>query len=83
MKPRYRCKTAKAGKVGETSSKYGYPGGGEQFEADMAQHLLKSQALYEDFKKWMFAHEVDPETVRSLFVRFYYEFCYPTNVAKG
>lgn len=83
MKPRYSCKPAKAGKVGETSSKYGYPGGGERFEADIAQHLRNAEALYKDFKNWMFAHEVDPDMVRTLFVRFYYEFVETQNVANG
>lgn len=29
-----KCTVAKPGKVGETSSKYGYPGGGEAFVRD-------------------------------------------------
>lgn len=75
MRPKYRCAVAKAGKVGETSSKYGYPGGGEQFEKDIAQKAAEAEALYSDFVKWMKEREVDTETVRMMFVRFYTEFC--------
>lgn len=75
MRPNYRCTIKKPGKVGEPSSKYGYPGGGEQFEKDIAQKAQEAEALYTDFVEWMKERNVDPDTVRSMFVRFYYEFC--------
>ena len=70
----YRCTYAKHGKVGEVSSKYGYPGGWEQFERDMAQHREKAEALYADFVEWMKSRNATPQDVRQLFTRFYEEF---------
>ena len=75
MRPKYRCKAAKAGKVGETSSKYGYPGGGEQFVQDVAQKAEEAEALFSEFVEWMKERNVEPDTVRMMFVRFYYEYC--------
>ena len=75
MAQAYICRVAKSGKVGETSSKYGYPGGGDLFVEDLARHAAESQALYEEFVEWMKSRQIDPDTVRSMFVRFYYEFC--------
>lgn len=75
MAQKYRCTIKKPGKVGEPSSKYGYPGGGELFEQDIARHVAESEALYEEFVEWMKSRQVDPSTVRAMFVRFYYEFC--------
>lgn len=70
----YRCTCAKSGKVGEPSSKYGYPGGGEQFERDIAQRKEEAEALYLDFVEWMKSRNASPEDVRRLFTRFYEEF---------
>lgn len=73
MNAKYKAKVARRG-VGEVSSKYGLPGGGEQFERDIARHIAESEALYDEFVEWMKDHQVNPSTVRSMFVRFYYEF---------
>jgi len=70
----YVNRAAKKNGVGEVSSKYGYPGGGEQFEKDIAQKLEEAEALYQEFVKWMKERNADPETVRLMFVRFYEEF---------
>ena len=75
MSSKYHCTVSKPGRVGEVSSKYGYPGGGEQFEADIAQKAMEAEALYEKFVAWMVECQVTPDTVRSMFVRFYYDFC--------
>lgn len=69
----YRCTYARPGKVGEVSSKYGFPGGGEAFERDIVQHLEEAEALYQDFVEWMKSRNVTPEDVRRLFTRFYEE----------
>lgn len=70
----YRCTCAKPGKVGELSSKYGFPGGGAKFDQDMARHRERSEALYLDFVEWMKSQNATPEDVRRLFTRFYQEF---------
>lgn len=69
-----RCTFAKRGKVGEVSSKYCYPGGGEQFEQDIAKKFEEAEALYQDFVKWMREREADPKIVRMMFVRFYEDY---------
>lgn len=74
MAQSYRCKVAKSGKVGETSSKYGYPGGGEQFERDLEQKSIEAQTLYKEFVEWMTERQVDPYMVKLMFIRFYEEF---------
>ena len=53
--------------------KYGYPGGGEQFEKDVQAKMDRIDALYEEFVKWMIAHDVEPETARLMFVKFYFD----------
>ena len=70
----YVSRTARRNGVGETSSKYGYPGGGEQFERDIAQKFEESEVLYQKFVNWMKEQEADPETVRLMFVRFYEDY---------
>lgn len=73
MRPKYRCTIKKPGKVGEPSSKYGYPGGGEQFEKDIQAKAEAADVLYAAFVEWMREHNADPETVRAMFVRFYFD----------
>lgn len=60
--------------IGEPSSKYGYDRDGSQFEADIQRHLEESERLYKEFVDWMKERNVDPETVRRMFIKFYYEF---------
>lgn len=59
---------------GEVSSKYGIPGGGDQFEKDIQAHIDKAEALWKDFVQFMLDHDVDPRDVRGLFTRYYEEF---------
>lgn len=42
---------------------------------DIAQKAQDAEALYEDFVKWMKEKNVDPDMVRMMFVRFYYDYC--------
>lgn len=74
MRPEYTCKPAKVGKVGEPSSKYGYPGGGEQFERDIAQKAWEAKILYEELVEWMMERKVEPEVFRLMYMRFYDEY---------
>lgn len=69
------CRIKKGGKVGETSSKYGYPGGDKLFEADIERHARESEALCAEFAEWMIERQVTPDIVRKLFVWFFHEFC--------
>lgn len=68
------CTTAKKGAVGETSSKYGYPGGGEAFIADLEAAKERSDRIWADFVEFMKSHNVDPRVFRGLFTRYYEEF---------
>ena len=68
------CRTAKKNGVGETSSKYGMPGGAEQFEKDIQAHLDKAELLWTDFIQFMEDHNVDPRDLRWLFTKYYEEF---------
>ena len=70
----YVSRTARKGCVGEPSSKYGYPGGDEQFERDIARKFEEAEALYQKFVNWMQEQEADPEIVRLMFVRFYEDY---------
>lgn len=65
---------AAAGKVGETSSKYGMPNGGELFEADMRAHAERYEFLWNEFVEFMKSHNATPEEFRGMFVRYYEEF---------
>lgn len=68
------CKKAKTNKVGETSSKYGYPGGGNQFIADLQVHEERHQQLWYEFVQFMKSHNATPEEFRTMFTRYYEEF---------
>ena len=60
--------------IGEPSSKYGYDRDGSMFEADIKRHIEENERLYKEFVDWMKERNVDPETVRRMFIKFYYEF---------
>lgn len=66
--------SARKNGIGEPSSKYGYDRDGSQFEAVVQQHLEESERLYQEFVDWMKERNVNPETVRRMFIAFYYEF---------
>ncbi len=68
------CKPAKPGKVGETSSKYGYPGGGDQFVKDCQAHEERYNYLYNEFISFMKLHNATPSELRTMFTRYYEEF---------
>lgn len=68
------CTVAKKNKVGETSSKYGFPGGGEQFIADLKAHEQRQNFLWDEFVSFMKSHDVTPSELRSMFTRYYEEF---------
>jgi hypothetical protein len=68
------CKTAKTNQVGETSSKYGYPGGGEQFIVDCQKHEERCNFLWDEFVVFMKSHNVNPKELRTMFTRYHEEF---------
>lgn len=68
------CKIAASGKVGETSSKYGMPNGGELFEADMKKHEERYKFLWNEFVSFMKSHNATPDEFRGMFRRYYEEF---------
>lgn len=68
------CTVAKKNKIGETSSKYGYPGGGEKFTADLKAHEERYNFLWDEFVAFMKSHDVNPAEFRSMFIRYYEEF---------
>lgn len=68
------CKRAKKNGVGETSSKYGYPGGGDRFIVDMKAHEERHNYLWAEFIGFMKEHDVTPEELRRMFTRYYEEY---------
>lgn len=59
-------------RVGEVSSKYGYQP--ENFWRDLQLDQERAEARWQEFRAWMIERQVDPETLRYLFVRLYDEF---------
>lgn len=59
-------------RVGEVSSKYGYCP--EKFDKDLESRKARSDALWEDFQKWMKRHEITPDEARVLFRRLFEEY---------
>jgi hypothetical protein len=68
------CKRAKKNKVGEVSSKYGYPGGDDRFISDMQAHEARYNYLWGEFVEFMKSHNVIPSELREMFTRYYEEF---------
>lgn len=68
------CKIVTKNKVGETSSKYGYPGGGNRFIEDLKSHEERHHQLWEEFIDFMKSHNVTPSELRTMFTRYYEEF---------
>jgi hypothetical protein len=68
------CTVAKKNKVGETSSKYGFPGGGDRFVSDMQAHEERQKFLWGEFVEFMKSHNVTPSELRSMFTRYYEDF---------
>lgn len=68
------CRIGRKNKVGELSSKYGYPGGGEKFEADCKAHEERQEYLWAEFVAFMRDHKVVPSELRSMFTRYYDEY---------
>ena len=68
------CKVAKKNKVGETSSKYGYSNGGDEFIADLKAHEERHENLWNEFVKFMKIHKATPLEFREMFTRYYEEF---------
>lgn len=69
-----RCTIAKNNQVGETSSKYGFPGGGELFIEDCKAHEARYNYLWNEFISFMKSHDVTPKELRTMFTRYYEEF---------
>ena len=68
------CRKAANGKVGEVTSKYGYPGGGDLFEADLKAAEERYNFLWTEFITFMKSHNATPEEFRGIFARYYEEF---------
>lgn len=68
------CRVADKNKVGETSSKYGYQGGGERFISDLQEHEKRHEFLWGEFVKFMKSNNVRPSELRAMFTRYYEEF---------
>lgn len=61
--------------VGDPCSKYGYDRTGEQFEKDIQAHKERGDFLWNEFITFMKGHNVTPSELRSMFVKYYEEFC--------
>lgn len=68
------CKRAKRGRVGEMSSKYGYPNGAELFEKDIKEKQERADRLWAEFVDFMKSRNITPSELRSMFVQYYEEF---------
>lgn len=68
------CKIAKRNGIGETSSKYGYSNGGDQFVADCKAHEERYELLWNEFIDFMKSHNITPSELRSMFTKYYEEF---------
>ena len=69
-----KCTIAKKNKVGEVSSRYGYPNGGELFLKDLQAHEERYNFLWNEFIDFMKSHDVTPSELRRMFTRYYEEF---------
>lgn len=67
-------RVAKTNKVGETSSKYGFPNGGDLFIKDIQSHEDRYNFLWIEFIDFMKSHNVTPSELRRMFTRYYEEF---------
>lgn len=61
-------------RVGDPSSEFGMPDGGEKFMEKLKTQYERYSALWADFVQFMRDHNVTPEELRVMFTRYYEEF---------
>lgn len=61
-------------KIGDPSSEYGMPNGGERFAEAVQKKQDRAALLWADFIGFMKDHDVTPAELRAMFTRYYEEF---------
>lgn len=61
-------------KIGDPSSEYGMPNGGERFAEALQKKQERSAHLWGEFVEFMHQHDVTPSELREMFTRYYEEF---------
>lgn len=61
-------------RIGDPSSEFGMPDGGERFNKKIQQRKERYDYLWAEFVKFMDGHNVRPDEFRNMFLRYYEEF---------
>lgn len=61
-------------RIGDPSSEYGMPDGGERFEEALQKKHERAEFLWCEFVSFMRSHDVTPSELRGMFTRYYDEF---------
>lgn len=61
-------------KIGDPSSEYGMPNGGERFAEAVQKKQERGAFLWAEFIEFMKDHDVTPAELRTMFTRYYEEF---------
>lgn len=60
--------------IGDPSSEYGMPNGGERFAEALQKKQERAEYLWTEFVNFMRGHNVTPSELRAMFTRYYEEF---------
>lgn len=61
-------------RIGDPSSEFGMPDGDERFEQRLQEHFDRAESLWNDFVDFMQTHNVRPDELRQMFVRYHEKF---------
>lgn len=61
-------------KIGDPSSEFGMPDGGERFDQKVQERAERHEQLWNAFVSFMIAHEVRPDELRTMFTKYYSEY---------
>lgn len=61
-------------RVGDPSSEFGMPDGGEKFERKVQARIERASHLWEAFVGFMQEHDVRPDELRTMFAKYWEEY---------
>ena len=61
-------------RIGDPSSEYGMPDGGQRFEEALQKKQERAEYIWGEFVEFMRSRDVKPQELRGMFIRYYEEY---------